>query len=461
MLAKLSKKEVILFAAVLFCCVAAILFTVRIQRTVDPGVTPNEGAVLTADGELRILENGNVAKPDVYSFLIGYRFSGKENGEVKVYSSGLRQALQPYFSQTKIIKGESTIEEYTPDVYLTVSDRLQTYCSDLIKKYGYYGENTCILIVKNDDSSILAMAESKRGAPDFDANLYSAPPEDRNYREEISGVVSSGFWTNEALRRTNTGSCMKAITAYPIIQNGLDKEVFVDEGILTLNDGNTVKNYDGMACGECDLQKGLIESSNTYFAHMYTSHFELPADLKNLADELGFNKSITADFGPIETSELLIMNNGYDEFETALCAYGQGKIQVTPMFMASLFRAIVCDGKVVVPHIVEKVAFQDGTKVKIEKNGVKIGEFDNDSDRKKLRHYLEGVAEAYDNSSFDVYFPEDSIAKTGSAEADNAETVYWLVSANKNYTIVVRTDGSETSSALKPVVGEIYKALGQ
>ena len=106
----------------------------------------------------------------------------------------------------------------------------------------------------------------------------------------------------------------------------------------------TLTTYSGSA----NLANALIYSDNIYFAKT-----ALKIGATTLASELnkiGFNKQI--DFEQAMTASKFANNDTFDsEIQLADTGYGQGKVLVNPVHMASMYSAFVNNGNMIKPYI--------------------------------------------------------------------------------------------------------------
>lgn len=108
----------------------------------------------------------------------------------------------------------------------------------------------------------------------------------------------------------------------------------------------TVKTYDGPA----NLRNGLVYSDNIYFAKLA---LRIGDDLlKNELNKIGFNKNI--DFvQPMKASRFT--GEGEDTFQSEVqladTGYGQGKVLVNPLHMATMYTAFINEGNMIKPYI--------------------------------------------------------------------------------------------------------------
>lgn len=106
----------------------------------------------------------------------------------------------------------------------------------------------------------------------------------------------------------------------------------------------TVKDYGKPA----NLKRGLVYSDNIYFAKVA---LKIGKDtMKTELNRLGFNKSIDSSLS-MTSSKFLSGDDFESEVQLADTGYGQGKMLVNPLHMASMYTAFTNGGNMLKPYI--------------------------------------------------------------------------------------------------------------
>lgn len=154
------------------------------------------------------------------------------------------------------------------------------------------------------------------------------------------------------------GSIIKALTVAAGLDSGAVSAgtTYFDSGKLEL-DTFTIGNFDGKGRGTVDMQEVLNQSLNTGVAFivdtMGKDRFrEYFLDLK-LGSEAGIDLPNEA-FGLIENL------NSPRDIEYATASFGQG-IALTPIAAARALSTLGNGGKLITPHLVTGIEYQDGT----------------------------------------------------------------------------------------------------
>lgn len=158
------------------------------------------------------------------------------------------------------------------------------------------------------------------------------------------------------------GSTIKALT----MAAGLDygavtaNTTYYDAGTLEFN-GFTISNYDGRGRGTVPMQEVLNQSLNTGVSYVvqkmgkdnFRKYFK---DFK-LGSESGIDL-------PNEAQGLTANLNSPRDVEYATASFGQG-IAMTPIATVRALAALGNGGKLVTPHLVKEIRYDDGTTKEI------------------------------------------------------------------------------------------------
>ena len=209
------------------------------------------------------------------------------------------------------------------------------------------GDNGFSVAINPKNGEVLAMVST----PSFDSNKFIT-----GFTDEEWNDLSSDENTPMFARYENTwapGSSFKPITgAVGLTTNSFTaNENFGSSGLSWQKDESwgdyritTLTTYGGTA----NLRNALIYSDNIYFAKA-----ALKIGSNTFSEQLlkiGFDKSM--DF-PLTMSKSQFGENSEfsSEIDLADSGYGQGKILVNPLHVASIYSAFVNDGNMIKPHI--------------------------------------------------------------------------------------------------------------
>lgn len=260
------------------------------------------------------------------------RLRGK-NGS-GIYIVDQNEASLKTIAETNIEDGE--------DIKTTIDIELQKEIYD-----EYNGDKAFSVAMNPKTGEVLAMVS----LPSFDSNKFIT-----GFTDEEWNNLSSSKDTPMLARYQSTwvpGSSFKPVTG----AIGIDTDSFSasdnfgSSGLSWQKDESwgdykitTLTTYSGAA----NLRNAFIYSDNIYFAKA-----ALKIGKETFAKELlkiGFNKSL--DFPiPMTNSEFADNNEFASEVQLADSGYGQGKILVNPLHMASVYSAFVNNGDMIKPRI--------------------------------------------------------------------------------------------------------------
>ncbi len=334
-----------------------------------------------------------------------------------------------------------TGEKKGHDITLTVDWDLQQAAYDAISDIP----KGALVALDTRSGEILALAST----PTYDPTTLES-----NWDELCA--IDGLFLPNAYKNRFAPGSDFKIITACAVIDNGVAGQTVQDEGSYTYTNGSTVTNYDSRAFGEIDLDDAIKYSSNVYFISK-----ALEMGGKNLEASLRkflLGESIELDFTTL-TSNLDFEN--YEDDVVGSIAFGQGKTEVTPLYMAMAAQAIANDGTMLKPYIVQSMQTGAG-KTDYTGGQETLAEVTSADTANRVTNAMTLAAQHY---NLDYVGPDgwELAAKTGTAQTGKS-TNAWIVSfapaENPKYAVVVMAaDQDRDGIYYKDALEEIYDAL--
>ena len=241
------------------------------------------------------------------------------------------------------------------------------------------------------------------------------------------------------------GSTFKIVSALGLLRSGLSPGSKVTCPPTTTVNGKSFKNYSdypASSLGLIPLREAVAQSCNTAFIsnHEKLSH----AALTDAAAALGFgvdhDVGFPAYFGAIPEPA--------SDTEGAADLIGQGKVQASPMAMATVLASVVA-GKAVLPKLI------DGVEVDQSRPSTPLST----AEAKDLRAMLRGVV---DNGSGRGLRGIADLAKTGTAEfGENGKTHAWMVGARGDLAVAVYVEVGESGSRTAgPALKKFLSAQG-
>jgi len=286
-------------------------------------------------------------------------------------------------------KQGSIITTIEPSVQYTLESEL----SDTFKKWN--ADQAGGIIINPQTGEIYAIV----GLPDFDLNNF----------KDVSNV---GVYRNPIVENVfEFGSVIKPLVMAGAIDAGVvtPETKYNDMGFVVV-DKKTISNFDKKGRGTVTMQGVLDQSLNTgmVFVESKLGHDKFRTYMKSY----GIGEKTGIDL-PNETSGLIKNLESPRNIEYANASFGQG-IALTPVEAARAFSVLANGGKIITPHLVKEIKYDDGLSKILEYPIVKeniLKKESTDTITKMLIH----VFESYDGGKhkFDHY----SVAtKTGTAQ---------------------------------------------
>ena len=349
--------------------------------------------------------------PESLSYLIGY--NSKRLG-----TSGLRKK---YY--TEIFDGKK--DKVGASVFLTVDASVQDRLYGLLK-----GSVGSISVINAATGEIISLAS--RGDPEigFNVNLidtvYEENESTKTFYSDLYNRIDEFWYDRSVLAQDPPGSCAKIITTVCLLENDKADLTYTDTGYEL--DG-LIHNYGYAVYGDVNLEKALNNSINTYFAN--AGLVLGGAKLKKTFNRFMVGTPVELDFTTLQSTFLKATN--FSEFLVASNSYGQGELIMSPLHLAMTAGAIMNNGKMMHPYVVDHITNDNKTTYK-SKSEVLSDTTDEDT-AKEVKDLLYSNALFY--GLYD-HFSEDEvyiIAKTGTAEVgttDKGDHIYYTLGIEIN-----------------------------
>lgn len=239
-------------------------------------------------------------------------------------------------------------EQKSGNVVTTLEPAVSRLLDTVLQKTHdqYKSKVTGAIIMDPQTGAIYAM----NVVPSFDLNKR----EDATIEEFRNPLVEDVY---------EFGSTIKALTMAAGLDSGAitPTSTYYDAGFITLNEF-TIKNFDGKGRGTVPMQEVLNQSLNTGVSHIVTQMG------KNRFREYFLNYGIGEKTGidlPGEAHGLVDNLNSPRDVEYATASFGQG-IALTPIATIRALATLANGGKLVTPHLAERIEYDDGTVKQIE-----------------------------------------------------------------------------------------------
>lgn len=349
----------------------------------------------------RFYPGGNLA-----SHTLGF-LAFKDNDKVGQYG------LERYYNNTLSKPKDESYVNFFAEVFSNISDTLsntskgdivttiepltqltlESELKDALDKWG--ADQAGGIIINPQTGEIYAMA----GFPDFDLNNFKEVEDVSVYRNPL---VENVF---------EFGSVIKPLVMASAIDQGVitPETKYFDAGSIVV-DKKVINNFDKKGRGMVTMQDVLDQSLNTgmVFAESKLGHSNFRSYMKSY----GIGEKTGIDL-PNETKGLISNLDSPRNIEYANAAFGQG-IALTPIEAVRAFSILANGGKLVTPHLVKQIKYDNGISKDIDHPFIEenlLKKTTTDTITKMLIH----VFESYDSGIYK--FNSHSVAtKTGTAQ---------------------------------------------
>ena len=235
------------------------------------------------------------------------------------------------------------------DVKLTINSQLQEVAREQLG-----GQTGAVVALDPNTGGVLAMWSN----PSFDPTPLASHDTQsvRQAMDELQNGSPDPLFSIATSKGYPPGSTFKVVTIAAALDSGRynRNSRFPDPAALPLpQTDESLTNFTKQPCtpvGEIDLFTALTISCDTTFAII---GLEIPDELFDMANRLGFNEPIPFDVG---TEASLAPQVPDDEAPfRAYAGIGQGNVQATPLQMALVAATIANDGVVPRPRLVNQV----------------------------------------------------------------------------------------------------------
>lgn len=255
--------------------------------------------------------------------------------------------------------GQYGLEEYydkelsgfvaSADLILTIDSSIQSQAGVLLSETveNWQADGGSVVVMNPKDGSVLAMAS----LPDFDANHYFS-------------IENPDFFVNPVtLKRYEPGSVFKPITMAIGIETGAvtPETEYYNNGTVKVGDKIISNSIPDKILGWQTMIKVLEQSLNTGAVFVEQ---KVPKDvfLRYLKD-FGVDSKTGIDVAEIN-GDLSVLESMRDiNFATA--SFGQG-VALTPIELIRALSVIANGGKLIRPHLVQKIVYHNGGNYKIK-----------------------------------------------------------------------------------------------
>ena len=296
------------------------------------------------------------------------------------------------------ITGTKEINEAAKDgynIYLTIDSNIQRFVESAVTESvkTFNPEMMMVTVMDAKTGDVLATTQT----PSFDPNI-------RNIKNYENPLVTYSY---------EPGSTMKIFTYMCAIDNGVYKgDDMFDSGHYKIGD-DTINDWNETGWGRISYDKGFEYSSNVGIANLLTKYLS-KNQLRECYKKYGF--------GSATGIELTREQSGSIKFnypiEVATAGFGQG-ISTTAMQQLQALTIIANNGKMLKPHIVDKIVDPNTKKIYYQSKKEESEQLVKKESVEKIRELMYNVVNGTDGGTTGkAYKIEgfDIIGKTGTAQ---------------------------------------------
>lgn len=357
----------------------------------------------------------NYPNGDFASYIVGYaKTYVKDNSKVIIGELGIEglynkelTGTDGYFKYEQDTSGRQipdTPEERVDakngnDIYLTIDSNIERFTESAMKE-----------LEKNakPEWAVIALMDAKTGAILASSTTPSFNPNKLNITNYENPLVSYAF---------EPGSTMKTYSYMCAIEKGTyEGTKTFESGIIKIEGGGTIKDWNTKGFGTISFDKGFEYSSNTGAVNLMRN-FITKQELLDCYKKYGFGEKTGVELSR-ELSGKISFN--YD-LEVANATFGQG-ITTTPIQHLQGLSIIANNGKMLKPYIVKKIVNTSTNEIVYEGKKQESERLVSIDTVNKMKELLKDVVEGKDvYTTGSLYYRENLgiIGKTGTGEIWN------------------------------------------
>lgn len=489
-----NRRSVILFAALSFLFLLELCVTVY-----HSGVMAESNQEMKEYREQAVSEcdKNNVVMGDITdrsgTVLLGFQSpSAKDRGtyiDGLAYSNVIGYCAQSPYSYSIIKKYEKVLMD-TPtlddtkgnSIHLTLDHELQMETMKVLKNMIGEDGRGSMVVMDAETGEILSMVSM----PTFDVTRLD---EEMKWMSEDTDV----WYPLATVGDIAPGSTFKVLSSIVLLENGMENHTETDASFRAGN--YVIHNYYNDSEASIDYKEALRKSSNVFFAKSMLSLDSNGEKLTEAAKRLYIGEDLELDFGPVisnwsmdeSTLKLLRKNQNFDmDYVVAASAFGQSEIRFSALNGAMLAAAVINEGKLMTPYMIQSVTDCNEKEVNLDKLIDNLNKEGNDKNLIKKatgesgevlsqvtsKKVADKVLEAMKNAAAEQYGfdPElNAAAKSGTSETGmdgNSGNNSWMISCAEinghKYAVAVNWAKSKTGivgSNMKVPVEAIYQYL--
>jgi peptidoglycan glycosyltransferase len=324
-------------------------------RTLIDEMKIKRGQILADNGEVLAKSvpgpqqtwNRSYPAGPLFAHPVGYSIPAKgEAAGLELSASAYLRGIQTGLSS---IFGQLTPTRVGDDVYTTLDPKAQQVAAQALA---------------GRDGSVVAL-DPRTGAV---LVMYSNPTYDNNHPAALG--PSDSLFNRATQARYAPGSTFKVVTAAAALDTGLytPNSVINGNSPITVS-GVPLQNDGNQSWGPQTLTTAMTYSINTIFAQV-AEHVGR-STMADYMKRFGFYSKPPLDYPPaqLRASDVLsdkgtVLPPASPDWDIGRIGIGEGGVSVTPLQMAMVAAAVANGGKLMAPHLIDRVVNSDGVTVK-------------------------------------------------------------------------------------------------
>jgi peptidoglycan glycosyltransferase len=435
---------------------------VRAQRVARGKILAADGTTLARSRKIASRDTGDAIykrvypQGELYASVVGYSDialgsqAGLERSQNDVLSG---KAVKLATAVDRLVQGQSREGN---DVRTTIEPTVQKAAAQ-----GLAGRAGSVVALEPATGKVLAMVT----VPSYD------PKKLMDDGESYSKTLKNGALTNRATQDTYVpGSTFKVLTAAAALDTGkYTPDTTVDGSTGQRFAGQPLANFNGEQFGQVTLTQALTQSINGAFGNIAV---DLGGrTLQQYMERFGFGAEPPLDYPDGQMAASGIRRNGkllpaYSRFvDLARTGIGQDKLGATPLQMAMVVSAVANEGRLMKPHLVDRITDPDGRSETIEpqtyKQAIKA------STAQELRQMMAKVVDEGTGAAANLGTGVQVGGKTGTAElgnpADGLNNLWFVGLAPLNdpkvaVAVVVENSPGQGGQVAAPIAKSVIQA---
>lgn len=392
-------------------------------------------------------ESRNYPYGSLFAHVVGRASHGKTGLEAAEGYTMLTSAIHPFYGLLNELRG---IKNPGNNVITTLNIKLSKTASDALGSY-----RGAVVVMDPESGKILSMVSK----PSYDPNnltdsRWERLTADSNEKSALYNRATQGLYP--------PGSTFKLYTALEYMRENEEYENFLYTCQGKVGNGkDLIRCYGGEVHGRVDLKKAFAKSCNAAFCTIGDG-LNIRS-WKKLCESFYYNKSIPLTKMEQSISRFAITPES-EQGDVRQASIGQGDTLVTPLQNALLICAVLNNGELMQPYVVDRI--EDSAGGCIEQSEPKsLGKPISRSEAKQLKALMRETVTNGTASALYYGTPYKAGGKTGSAEFQNSssDSHAWFVGYaelnGKKLVVSVVVEGAGTGSAYAvPIAKKIFDA---